>query len=69
VGRSPQAHAKVSVRLAAFDGENADPTNGRLMADGIRTFTPWGELAYALGGLEGYRSIEASDRGRRAPGA
>jgi len=33
------------VCVAAFDGENADPINGRPMGKGIRPFTPWGELA------------------------
>ena len=37
-----------SVRLAAFDGENADPANGRTMGEGIRAHTPWGELAWVL---------------------
>lgn len=57
------------VKVAAFDGENADPVNGRLMGDGTRAFTPWGELAYALGGREGYDSVRKSDEGRTAPGA
>ena len=57
------------VRIAAFDGENADPINGRAMGDGVRAFTPWGELAYALAGKKGYESIRKSDEGRRAPGA
>lgn len=60
---------KVPVRIAAFDGENADPANGRVMPGGIRAFTPWGELAVALAGAEGYRAVEKSDRERRAPGA
>ncbi|MGB3310732.1 MAG: hypothetical protein WA939_04835 [Nodosilinea sp.] len=30
------------VRVAAFDGENADPTNGRLLGDGLRA-KPLGE--------------------------
>lgn len=42
-----------AVRIAAFDGENADPANGRAMGAGIRAFTPWGEIAYALAGPEG----------------
>ena len=29
------------VRVAAFDGENADPANGRPMGDGVRAHTPW----------------------------
>ncbi|AYY98698.1 ATP-binding protein [Burkholderia multivorans] len=57
------------VRIAAFDGENADPANGRRLEDDIRAHTPWGELAYALGGPEGYRLVEASDREGIAPGA
>lgn len=57
------------VRIAAFDGENADPTNGRKLSDSIRAYTPWGELAYALAGESGYRLIEASDREGIAPGA
>lgn len=57
------------VNVAAFDGENADPVNGRLMGDGIRPVTPWGELAYALGKKAGYESIRKSDEERTAPGA
>ena len=30
------------VRIAAFDGENADPANGRAMGDGVLAHTPWG---------------------------
>lgn len=57
------------VRIAAFDGENADPVNGRDMGGGIRAFTPWGELAHALDGAEGYEAVRASDQQRVAPGA
>jgi hypothetical protein len=32
---------RTPVRVAAFDGENADPTNGRQLDDGVRAFTPW----------------------------
>ncbi len=57
------------VRLAAFDGENADPVNGRLLENGLRAFTPWGEIAYALAGLAGYEKVKNSDIARVAPGA
>src|SRR5712691_1976400 len=57
------------VRVAAFDGENADPINGRDMGEGVRAFTPWGELAYALGRKAGYETLRKSDEQRRAPGA
>lgn len=57
------------VRIAAFDGENADPANGRRMEDGILAYTPWGEIAYALAGKQGYERIRKSDEECIAPGA
>ena len=58
-----------SVRIAAFDGENADPANGRAMGDDVLAHTPWGELAYALAGRAGYQRVQNSDREGVAPGA
>jgi len=57
------------VNVAAFDGENADPVNGRPIGNGLRAYTPWGELAYALAGVAGYESVRASDEQHVAPGA
>ena len=57
------------IRVAAFDGENADPANGRRMGDGIIAYTPWGELAAVLGGRAGYERLRNSDEQRVAPGA
>jgi predicted AAA+ superfamily ATPase len=57
------------VRVAAFDGENADPANGRAMGEGVLAFTPWGELAYALAGRSGYERVRRSDERAMAPGA
>ena len=57
------------VRLAAFDGENADPANGRAMGDGVLAHTPWGEIAYGLAGKEGYARVRVSDERHTAPGA
>ena len=50
------------VRVAAFDGENADPANGRALGDDILAFTPWGEIAYALAGREGYERVRTATR-------
>lgn len=61
----PQSH----VRVAAFDGENADPANGRRMKDGVFAYTPWGEIAFALAGKDGYARVRKSDESRIAPGA
>jgi predicted AAA+ superfamily ATPase len=57
------------VRVAAFDGENADPANGRRMEDDVLAFTPWGEIAYALAGKAGYERVRRSDEEGVAPGA
>ena len=57
------------VRIAVFDGENADPANGRAMGDGVLARTPWGEIAYALAGKDGYARVRNSDESRIAPGA
>ena len=58
-----------TVRVAAFDGENAAPAEGREMEDGILAFTPWGEIAHALAGPAGYERVRKSDESRIAPGA
>ena len=58
-----------TVRVAAFDGENADPANGRAMNDGVLAYTPWGEIACSLAGKEGYERVRKSDETRIAPGA
>jgi predicted AAA+ superfamily ATPase len=57
------------VRIAAFDGENADPLNGRPLDAGLRAYTPWGEIAYRLAGRDGYERVRASDERGGAPGA
>ena len=57
------------VRIAAFDGENADPANGRRMGDDVLAYTPWGEIAHALAGKEGYERVRKSDETGVAPGS
>ena len=65
----PALLPKGSVRIAALDGENSDPANGRLFPDGTKAFTLWGELAYELAGPEGYESVRVSDEKHVAPGS
>lgn len=57
------------VRVAVFDGENADPANGRKMGEDVLAFTPWGEMAFALAGKAGYERVRKSDEQGIAPGA
>jgi hypothetical protein len=65
----PDLIPRETVRIATFDGENADPANGRPLGDGFRAFTPWGEIAYGLAGAAGYEKVRQSDIERVAPGA
>ena len=66
---NPSLVPKTKVRIAAFDGENADPANGRAMGDGIFAHTPWGEIAYGLAGTAGFERLRRSDEQMVAPGA
>ena len=65
----PDLVPEKTVRIAAFDGENADPYNGRSMGEGVCAYTPWGEIAYALAGRAGYERVQSSDEAGVAPGA
>ena len=65
----PALLPKGQTRIAAFDGENADPANGRRLSEAVRAYTPWGELAFALGQEAGYGIVERSDKSGQAPGA
>jgi hypothetical protein len=65
----PSFVPKTQIRIAAFDGENADPANGRTMEGGILAHTPWGELACSLAGKAGYERVRKSDQTHTAPGA
>ncbi len=56
------------VRIAVFDGQNADISSGHGIGDGIRARTPWGEIAYGLAGRGGYRRVDDDIRGS-SPGA
>lgn len=66
---NPSLVPKSKVRVAAFDGENADPANGRSMGEGVFAHTPWGEIAYGLAGKTGYERLRKSDEQMVAPGA
>ena len=50
------------VRVAAYDGENADPMNGRALDGGLLAYTPWGEIAHALAEQAGYERVRRRRR-------
>ena len=56
------------VRIAVFDGEKFD-VKGKVVDKGIKIKTPWGWIAWQLGGEELYQEFVAEhDRDRVAPG-
>lgn len=58
-----------TIQIAAIDGKDFDPENGIHRDDiGITTYTLWGEIAYQIGGIEGYELLQKSDRSGVSPG-
>jgi hypothetical protein len=48
-------------KIAAFIGDQADPQSGLRHRDTqgqLRTYTPWGEIAYQIGGRAGYKIVK-----------
>jgi hypothetical protein len=58
---------KPLARIAGVVGLDLDPVNGIDHGDAT-TYTIWGEIAYQLGGAEGYEILRKSDEARVAPG-
>ncbi|HPO16665.1 MAG TPA: DUF499 domain-containing protein [Candidatus Hydrogenedentes bacterium] len=56
-------------RVAAFVGTEFDPLDGRGGKDGTPLrITPWGEIAFQLGGKKGFQVVAEHDAERIAPG-
>jgi len=55
------------VRVAVLDGRGLD-VRGRTVPEGFTIRTLWGELAYQLGGREGYELLAEADRTLTSPG-
>lgn len=56
------------VPFAAVVGTELDPVNGIKHGD-VTTYTMWGEIAYQLGGADGYALMERSDTEGTRPGS
>ncbi len=56
-------------QVAAIACQDLDPVNGVLHEEsGIRVHTLWGEIAYQIGGIEGYSLLRGSDEQKVSPG-
>lgn len=58
-----------NARVAVFTQNTVSVVDGHQVEDGIITHTLWGELAYQLGGREGYERVRRADEQRIAPTA
>ncbi len=58
----PELLPKGKVRVAAIDGENSNPADGLTLEGDLRAYSLWGELAYRLARVEGYRRVQEADR-------
>ncbi|MCC2691623.1 DUF499 domain-containing protein [Nodularia sp. LEGE 04288] len=57
------------IQAAAIACQDLDPVNGVYHEDtGITTYTLWGEIAYQIGGVNGYSLLKGSDEQRVSPG-
>ena len=56
------------IRRAVFTGQWAESASVHKKEDGVAVHTLWGDIAYQLGGAEGYRMVEDADRNAANPG-
>ncbi|MGG6270856.1 ATP-binding protein [Leptolyngbya sp. AN03gr2] len=57
------------VQIAAIACQDLDPTNGDFHPEtGITTYTLWGEIAYRIGGIQGFSLLRGSDEKKVSPG-
>lgn len=57
------------IKIAGVVGSDLDPTVGVDHPEtGVKTLTLWGELAYQLGGIRGYKLVRESEENRAAIG-
>jgi len=56
-----------SVEVATFIGDDFSATQG-IEVEGLQILTPWGYLAWQLGGKDAYEVVRADDEQRVAPG-
>ena len=57
-----------NVRRAVFVGTQISPGQQHKKPDGTVVRTVWGEIAWQLGGKEGYKMVEADDKKATNPG-
>ncbi len=57
------------VQRAAFIGQMVSPSTPQVKPDGTEVRTMWGDIAWQIGGAEGYALVEEDDKNATNPGA
>jgi predicted AAA+ superfamily ATPase len=60
-------HDLPQANVAIIDGNNLSPSEPR-QKKGVTVNTLWGEIAWQLGGIDGYKFLEKADRDGTSPG-
>lgn len=63
----PQELGQVSPSICVVNGEHWNVVTG-MSSEGITRYTLWGELAFQIGGKEGYEAFRQNDEQRITPG-
>ncbi|MFW6041245.1 MAG: DUF499 domain-containing protein, partial [Thermoplasmatota archaeon] len=63
----PEDLTPIDAKMSVIACDHLNPQEGREI-DGLNIRTPWGEIAYRLGGKEGYETFKKDDQNRSAPG-
>ena len=63
----PKSLPRFKAEVVTIVGTNLNPLEGRY-EDNICIHTIWGDIAYQLGGYEGYKKFEANDLNQISPG-
>jgi uncharacterized protein len=68
IGRIGDVDDRISAQRAVIVGTGFSPTEPRQYPD-CTTHTLWGDIAYQLGGIDGYRLVEKADLAGVSPGS
>ena len=63
----PKGMSILNANIVSLGGTHLNPLEGRKFGK-TYVYTIWGEIAYQLGGKEGYKIFEANDTSRISPG-
>lgn len=63
----PKELGRVSPNICVVNGEHWNVVTG-MSSNGVTRYTLWGELAYQIGGAEGYEAFRRNDEQRITPG-